>query len=287
MKKILITGSTGFIGNSLVNFFLSKKYDVFAISRKNISNSKIQFIKVNIFDHKKINKIIKKIKPDYLIHLAWEADPKKYLNSKNNFQWLHSSLNLYLNFCKHGGKRALITGSCAEYDFNKFFLKEDFIKKKNYSRYSLCKETFLNHAFKISKIYNSQLLWARLFWIYGLNQKKGRLIPDLIKSAKNNKKIYLKNPNFFINLLNVYDVSVALFKAFQSQLNGIINIADKKNIKVIDIANKCNHVFKNFNLKYTLKKKQNSRPYHVEIKKLNLLNFKKFYTLEKGLKKIL
>ena len=287
MKKILITGSTGFIGNSLVNFFLSKKYDVFAISRKNISNSKIQFIKVNIFDHKKINKIIKKIKPDYLIHLAWEADPKKYLNSKNNFQWLHSSLNLYLNFCKHGGKRALITGSCAEYDFNKFFLKEDFIKKKNYSRYSLCKETFLNHAFKISKIFNSQLLWARLFWIYGLNQKKGRLIPDLIKSAKNNKKIYLKNPNFFINLLNVYDVSVALFKAFQSQLNGIINIADKKNIKVIDIANKCNQIFNNVNSKHVLKKKQNSKPYLVEIRKLNLLNFKKFYTLEKGLKKFL
>ena len=151
----------------------------------------------------------------------------------------------------------------------------------------MCKETFLNHAFKISKIYNTQLLWARLFWIYGLNQKKGRLIPDLIKSAKNKKKIYLKNPNFFINLLNVHDVSVALFKAFQSQLNGVINIADKKNIKVIDIANKCNHVFKNLNLKYTLKKKQNSRPYLVEIKKLNLLNFKKFYTLEKGLKKFL
>jgi len=287
MKKILITGSTGFIGNSLVNFFLSKKYDVFAISRKNISNSKIQFIKVNIFDHKKINKIIKKIKPDYLIHLAWEADPKKYLNSKNNFQWLHSSLNLYLNFCKHGGKRALITGSCAEYDFNKFFLKEDFIKKKNYTRYSLCKETFLNHAFKISKIYNTQLLWARLFWIYGLNQKKGRLIPDLIKSAKNKKKIYLKNPNFFINLLNVHDVSVALFKAFKSQLNGIINIADKKNIKVIDIANKCNQIFNNVNFKYVLKNKQNSKPYLVEIRKLNLLNFKKFYTLEKGLKKFL
>jgi len=85
----------------------------------------------------------------------------------------------------------------------------------------------------------------------------------------------------------VHDVSVALFKAFQSQLNGVINIADKKNIKVIDVANKCSHIFNNLNLKYTHKKKHNSRPYRVEIKKLNLLNFKKFYTLEKGLKKIL
>ena len=34
-----------------------------------------------------------------------------------------------------------------------------------------------------------------------------------------------------------------LFKAFQSKLNGVINIADKKNIKVIDIANQCNQIF--------------------------------------------
>ena len=41
MKKILITGSTGFIGKSLINFFLSKKYKVFALTRKNLKNSKI------------------------------------------------------------------------------------------------------------------------------------------------------------------------------------------------------------------------------------------------------
>ena len=122
MKKILITGSTGFIGSSLMKLFLLKKYDVFALTRKNIKSSKIKYIKADIFDHKKINNMLKKIKPDYLIHLAWEANPKKYQNSNNNFKWLHSSLNLYQNFCKYGGSRALLTGSCAEYDFNKYFL---------------------------------------------------------------------------------------------------------------------------------------------------------------------
>ena len=95
MKKILITGSTGFIGKSLINFFLSKKYKVFALTRKNLKNSKINYIKSNLFNHLQIEQIIKKIEPNYLIHLAWEANPKKFLNSKDNFKWLHSSLNLY------------------------------------------------------------------------------------------------------------------------------------------------------------------------------------------------
>jgi len=128
MKKILITGSTGFIGSTLIKFFLYKNYEVFALTRKKNKSSLIKYIKADIFDHKRINKVFKKIKPNYLIHLAWEASPNKYQNSKANYKWLHSSLNLYLNFCKYGGSKALITGSCAEYDFNNYLLKEKLIK---------------------------------------------------------------------------------------------------------------------------------------------------------------
>jgi nucleoside-diphosphate-sugar epimerase len=287
MKKVLITGSTGFVGSYLIKFFLSKKYKVFALTRKNIKNKKIQYIKMNLFNHANINRLIKNIKPDYLIHLAWEANPKKYVYSKNNFRWLHASINLYYNFCKYGGSRALLIGTSAEHDFDHRILKEDFIIKKNHTPYSICKETFLNQAHKIAKKFNSQLIWARLFWMYGTNQKKGRLISDLIYSAKYKKKIKIKNPGNFINLLNVYDVSVALFKLFESRMTGIANIADKKNIKVIDIVNKCSDIFKNYNLNYQFKKLEYSKSYSVEIKKLDLLKFNKFYSLDKGLKKFL
>jgi nucleoside-diphosphate-sugar epimerase len=287
MKKILITGSTGFIGKSLINFFLSKKYKVFALTRKNLKNPKINYIKSNLFNHLQIEQIIKKIEPNYLIHLAWEANPKKFLNSKDNFKWLHSSLNLYYNFCKYGGKRALLVGSCAEYDFNKKILKENFIKKINHTRYSICKETFLYQAEKISKKFNSQFIWCRLFWIYGKNQQRGKLITDLIYSARNNKMIKIKNPGFMVNLLNVYDVSMAIFKVFESKITGIVNIADSKNLKVIEIVKKCNNIFKNYKLNYQLNKIQYFKPYSVEIKKLNQIKFNKYYSLEKGLKKFL
>tara|TARA_B100001142_G_scaffold130483_2_gene132115 strand:- start:230 stop:1093 length:864 start_codon:yes stop_codon:yes gene_type:complete len=287
MKKLLITGSTGFIGKSLINLFLTKKYKIFALTRKNIKNKNINYIKSDLFDHTKIKKIIKKIKPNYLIHLAWEANPKKFHQSGTNFKWLHSSLNLYYNFCKYGGRRALLIGSCAEYNFNKKILKEDFIKKTDHTRYSLCKETFLDHAYKISKKFNTQLIWARLFWIYGINQKRGRLIPDLIYSAKKSKKIIVKNPSSIVNLLNVKDVCIALYKIFESNITGIVNIADKKNIKVIDIVNKCKNIFKNYKLNYKINKIQYSKPYSVEIKKLNLIRFNRLYSLEKGLKEFL
>ena len=78
-KKILITGSTGFIGKNLLKM-LPNDHEIYCLSRKNFKNKKINFIKANIFNLKKINILIKKIKPDYLIHLAWEAEPQKYLH---------------------------------------------------------------------------------------------------------------------------------------------------------------------------------------------------------------
>ena len=271
----------------MIHFFSTKKYQVFVSTRKNIKKTNINYIKINLFNHQQTAKFIKKIKPQYLIHLAWEANPKKFQKSISNFKWLHSSLNLYYNFCKYGGRRALLVGSCAEYDFKKKILKENFIKKINHSRYSLCKETFLNHAYKISKKFKTQLVWTRLFWIYGKNQKKGRLISDLIYAIKSNKKIEIMNPGFIVNLLNVYDVSVAIFKVFESKIIGIVNIADKKNIKVMDIVNKSNKIFKNYNLNFKLNKIEYFKPYSVEVKKLNLIKFNKYYSLEKGLKELL
>ena len=90
-----------------------------------------------------------------------------------------------------------------------------------------------------------------------------------------------------VNLLNVYDVSMAIFKVFESKITGIVNIADRKNLKVIEIVKKCNNIFKNYKLNYQLNKIQYFKPYSVEIKKLNQIKFNKYYSLEKGLKKFL
>ena len=81
MKKIIVTGGSGFIGTNLVNFLIKKKYFVINIDKLTYSSNKLdisyrnrknyKFIKVDI-NNKKLAKII------HQMGGMFEKGPKKY-----------------------------------------------------------------------------------------------------------------------------------------------------------------------------------------------------------------
>ena len=83
-KKVLITGHTGFKG-SWLSFWLSQKgAKIYGISNNiptnpslykilNIKNNLVKDFRVDIENYNKIKKIIKKINPDIVFHLAGQS----------------------------------------------------------------------------------------------------------------------------------------------------------------------------------------------------------------------
>lgn len=81
MKKVLITGITGFVGSHLADYALEKGAKVYGLKRWNLSRlrnvahllEEVEFLDCDLTDPVGINKIIKNVKPDWIFHLAAES----------------------------------------------------------------------------------------------------------------------------------------------------------------------------------------------------------------------
>ncbi|OAD21866.1 CDP-4-dehydro-6-deoxy-D-gulose 4-reductase [Candidatus Thiomargarita nelsonii] len=118
MKKVLLTGATGFIGQHCPALLLTQGYEVHAIYSRiaGEAHPNVHWHKVDLLAPMQIARLIDSIRPTHLLHLAWYAIPGKYWTSSENFRWVQASLTLLQEFARRCGQRVVMAGTCAEYD---------------------------------------------------------------------------------------------------------------------------------------------------------------------------
>ena len=94
MKKVIVTGGSGFIGSNLSKFLIKKKFFVINIDKNKYLNKSNEilynqknyiFFKVDINNRKKINSIIDKYKPNVIFNLAAETHVDRSIDNASSF----------------------------------------------------------------------------------------------------------------------------------------------------------------------------------------------------------
>ena len=93
MKKIGITGGSGFIGQQIINYLLKKNYkvkscDLVKPKKSLLKNVNYKFKKINIFDEKSLSTFFSDV--DCLIHLAASLGVKN--TEKNSLDCLDTNI---------------------------------------------------------------------------------------------------------------------------------------------------------------------------------------------------
>ena len=78
-----------------------------------------EFHRADLLDAREIDSLIGIVRPTHLLHFAWIATPGEYWRSAENYRWLAASTHLLDAFQAGGGVRAVMAGSCAEYDWSR------------------------------------------------------------------------------------------------------------------------------------------------------------------------
>ncbi|WP_278846934.1 NAD-dependent epimerase/dehydratase family protein [Brachyspira pilosicoli] len=234
MKKVIVTGITGAIGQYISEPLKEFGFEVYGIGRRDFDTSDFNYIKVDINNYFEIENIFNKIQAKYLIHLAWDLS-KGYFHSNANFDMLVSSINILKYFKNNGGKKAIYIGTYAEYSF-------DNVPAKEYDRlnpttiYAKCKNYLREIAELYCKSNNIDFCWARLFNTYGENDNNTRLFPYIIRSLKNNQKVSINHSQLYKDYVYSGDVAKILSLIINSNITGIINVCSGNSIKLKDLA---------------------------------------------------
>ena len=239
MKKVLITGGTGFIGTHVVQELLDKGYEVhslvyppFAPEQKNL----FQY-EMNLMDEVAIKKFFAERQFENLIHLAWYVGPKCHVHDLN-MDWLIATMNLLKAFKEQGGKVFLGAGTCSEYEYKYGYLTEDMTPTDPGTLYGNSK----NAIYNVAKIYCKQngiaFKWPRIFNLYGPNEKSQRLMPSVIQSCLKGEDVKVSDCLKFQDYLHVEDTAHGIVTVFESDVQGAVNISSGQAIQLRVIVNK-------------------------------------------------
>ena len=244
MKKLLVTGGTGFIGSHLIKCLeQNEEYVVYVFSRHEHDDyENVHFIAGDVLDVRMISRVISAIKPDILVHFAWAVGSSNYAEDKNNKIWFEASVRLLDVFLQNGGTKVVVSGTCYEYDFSHGENLSGNMASQAVTLYGQTKKQLYEVYSKLCKD-KAKLIWGRIFFPYGKGEIERKLFTAVITALQDNQYFVCKTPNNVVDYIHVKDIA-AIFNEFitTDKYNGIVNVGTGIGYKVKDILQRIGRV---------------------------------------------
>ena len=259
MKKIIVTGGSGFIGSNLISLLLKKKYFVINVDKLSYSansynvknfkqNRNYLFYKTDINKTSKILQILNKHKPIGIFNLAAETHVDRSIDKahhfiRSNIVGVYSLLEAIRKFENNKVKKIKLLQISTDEVYGDIPKNKKADENHNYnpsSPYSASKAAADQFIKSYSRTYGLKIMIAHPCNNYGPNQHPEKFIPKMIFNILNNKPLPVygdgKNVREWIY---VKDNCEALLKIFlKGKNNQNYNIGTGIRLKNTEIAKK-------------------------------------------------
>jgi len=240
-NRVLLTGARGFIGRHCLEPLVAGGWEIHAVGRGEppASAPGCHWHGADLHDHARLAGLVGGVSPTHLLHLAWHAGPDVY-SAPENVAWIDTSLRLLEAFRDAGGRRAVLAGSCAEYDWSppsgSSSLSEKTTPCRPASAYGEAKHALRLRSEALLREAGMSGAWARVFFVYGPGEHPGRLVSSVVRSLLAGEEALCTHGEQLRDYLYVGDVADALVRLLASDVEGPINVASGRPVALRELV---------------------------------------------------
>jgi len=234
--RVLITGIDGFSGIHLSRY-LKSYYEIFGTS---LNKEEKHIFKCDITNKKEIKRVLDKVKPDYIIHLAGIS----FVGHSNYEDFYKVNVIGTQNLLESikDVKKIIIASSATVYGRqNREILSED-LSPNPLNHYAISK-------FGVEQIAKSffnklDIIVTRPFNYTGLYQNTSFLVPKIVSHFKDKKSVIKLGNLDVIREINSIDFVCEVYKRLleSEAKNIVVNIASKREVYLKDIIRIMNEI---------------------------------------------
>lgn len=216
MKRVLVTGSSGFVGRHLLPLLASTGWDVVPVRRADADLRKPT----------EAAALVDRVKPSHVLHLAWNAQHGQYWTAPDNEDWADGTVAMARAFAATGGRRFVAAGTCAEYDWTSISgpCIEDVTPVFPRTIYGRAKFRACEGVARALDEARVSWAWGRLFFMYGPGEDERRLVPSVVRSLRAGERAKVSAGTQVRDFLHVSDAARAFAALLEGELTGAVNI---------------------------------------------------------------
>ncbi len=224
--RILVTGGHGFIGTPAVAALRAAGHEVIAPRSG----------EADILNPDDRARIVSEARADTLLHLAWQTTHGAFWTAQDNPDWRDASTDLLETFLDAGGTRAVLAGSCAEYDWTTGAATLPETAPCNPATlYGECKLATWQHCEKrIAQ--GASIAWGRLFFLMGRNETPTRFMPAIVQPLLAGGNAPMSDGAGLRDFMHADDAGGAFAALALSDATGPVNIASGHPQTLVEIA---------------------------------------------------
>jgi len=229
--KVLLTGSTGFLGKNIR--YLLQRYGHEVICPRSPG-----FLENwDMLKDSSRRELFQNEIPDVIVHAAWGVAGSNYRESETNSEWRDATLSLYEEAVKHGVQHFVALGTFSENE-------EDLISgaESDNSLYAESKRQTRSEIFSLEQHLKIPVSWLRIQYPYGYWDRPNRLVPMITQKSILREEFSLRSPSLNLDFVHSMDVASAVQKVIENQIFGIIEVKSGVKYSLQDVKLKIEKV---------------------------------------------